>query len=48
MDYDYVEDRYIEVVLRFVGNRKKNIERKQKIIAFVESRRMPRGGAMSE
>jgi hypothetical protein len=40
MDYDYVEDRYIEIVLRFVGNRKKNVERKQKIIAFVESHRM--------
>jgi hypothetical protein len=39
LDYDYIEDKYIEVVVRYVGNRKKNIERKQKIITFVESRR---------
>jgi len=40
VDYDYVEDRYIEIVLRYVGSHKKNIERKQKIISFVESRRI--------
>lgn len=40
MDYDYVEDRYIEIILRYVGNQKKNLERKQKIITFVESHRI--------